>query len=217
MLLTLVLATAIVAGAPIYRCDPGAGKQEDVDCEFAIAAWKAGWQPIAPDKSVVVAEKRLRDRADANLLARFPNQDAYWKARQADLAPLMASFKITEARISSLMAEQAPRDAEMEFYPHVQPPMRLKLAEEAIRTALVANTRIAELQQGRIAQANAFYDRQLVHLMHLWGCTAYQIQVVAEPVLRHIAGGPMALQTVAIGRDGGGLAGKCGISRSLPD
>src|SRR6185437_2514734 len=134
MLLSLVLATAAATGGPIYRCDPGAGKQEDVNCEFAIAAWKAGWQPIAPDKSVAAAEKRLRDRADANLLARFPNQAAYWKARQADLAPLMASCKTIEERISSLTAEQVRLDDEMEFYAHVQPPMRLKLAEEATRT-----------------------------------------------------------------------------------
>ena len=217
MLSTLVLAAAIATGAPIYSCDHGAGRQQDVDCKFAIAAWKAGWQPSAPDKSLATAEKRLRDRADANLLARFPNQASYWKARQNDLEPLTTSFKITETRISFLKAELVTLANEKEFYPHVQPPERVRLAEDATNTALVANKRIAELQQDRIAQANAFYDMQLVHLMHLWGCTVYQVEVVAKPVLQPIAGGPMAREIVEIGRDGGGLARKCGLSRLPPD
>ena len=211
MLLTLVLAAATVTGAPIYRCDPDAGNRHDVDCDLAIAAWKAGWQPTAPEKSVAIAEQRARDRADANLMARYPNQAAYWKSRQADLAPLMASFKITETRISMLAAEKVSLDNEKEFYPHGRLPAKLALAEDENAASLVPLRRIAAEQQARIAQANAFYDGQLVHLMRLWGCTSHQTRVVANPVLQLQPGPfPIARVIAEIGGDAvRGLESKC--------
>ena len=211
MLLTLVLATATVVGGPIYRCDPGAGNRQVVACDLAIAAWKAGWQPPAPERSVAIADKRARDRADANLMARYPNQAAYWKRRQTDLAPLMASLKITEARISLLAAERVPLDSEKEFYPHGRLPLNLASALEQNTAPVGTLRRIAAAQQARIAQASAFYDGQLVHLMRLWGCKSHETQIVANPVWRLLPGQyQVAMRSAEISGDAGrGSDGKC--------
>jgi hypothetical protein len=168
MLWTIVLAAAASAAIPIAECGDGASDLKQIDCIVAVAAWKAGWQPAAPDPVAIAAEKRLRDREDAVLLSRFPSQEAYWKARQADLAPLIASIKITEARVSNLAHERARVNSEKEFYPDGRWPSMLTEAADAIDVTLAANCRIIANQQARVTRATALYDMQLARLGPLW-------------------------------------------------
>ena len=218
MLLTLVLATAAVTGIPIYSCDRDAGGSQHSDCELAIAAWKAGWKPNLPEKSLALARKRVKERSDLNLLARYPTQNAYWKSRHADLEPLMASLSITNKRILLLEAEKVPLENEVEFYPHGPLPAKLMSAVTENAASLGPLRRIAAVQQARIAQANAFYDSKLVHLMHLWGCTAYRSQIVAKPRLEPGPGPMLQHLVVVIGQDdaGGVSPGTCGLPGSPP-
>lgn len=107
-------------------------------------------------------------RRDKNLLARYPNEDAHRKAREAALDTVRLAVKATEERMKALQAERKPLDNEVEFYKGKRLPPKLKAQLEANDTAVEAQREAAANQQAELERVNRLYDIELARLRRLW-------------------------------------------------
>lgn len=128
------------------------------------------------------AEKEARERAekearaaaadavrrDRNLMARFPNEDAHNRAREAALDTVRLAMKATEQRLRSLAAERKPLRDEAEFYEGRALPPRLKAAIDANDAAAEAQRGSQAAQEAELARINRLYDAELERLRRLW-------------------------------------------------
>lgn len=108
-------------------------------------------------------------RRDRNLMARFPNEAAHRKAREAALDDVRASVRVSESRVKLLMAERKPLLDEAEFYVGKQLPTKLKGQIDANDAALDAQRTLIANQEVEVGRINAIYDAELVGLRKLWG------------------------------------------------
>jgi hypothetical protein len=116
---------------------------------------------------------RIEDtRRDKNLLARYPNEAAHRKAREAALDTLRLAIKATEERLKELQAERKPLDNEVEFYKGKPLPPKLKSRIEANDTAVEAQKAAAANQQAELERVNRIYDTELARLQKLWAGAA---------------------------------------------
>jgi len=118
------------------------------------------------------AERAMRGEAlrrDRNLLARFPNEAAHYKAREAALEDTRKSVKISEARLSLLASERKPLMDEAEFYVGKPLPIKLRTQLDANDAATDAQRSLIQNQQAEIIRVNALYDAELQRLRKLWG------------------------------------------------
>jgi hypothetical protein len=129
------------------------------------------------------AEKEARERADKearaaaadavrrdrNLMARFPNEAAHYRAREAALDSVRLAVKATELRMRELTAERKPLRDEAEFYQGKALPPRLKAAIDANEAAMEAQRAAAVNQEAELARINRLYDAELERLRKLWG------------------------------------------------
>lgn len=128
------------------------------------------------------AEKEARDRQaaleraaaadavrrDRNLMARYPNEAAHLRAREAALDTVRLAMRATEQRMSELAAERKPLMNEAEFYEGRQMPPKLKAAIDANDAAMEAQRAAAASQEAEVARVNRFYDAELERLRRLW-------------------------------------------------
>lgn len=118
------------------------------------------------------AERAMRSEAlrrDRNLLARFPNEAAHNKAREAALEDTRKSVKISEARLALLASERKPLTDETEFYVGKPLPTKLRTQLDANDAATDAQRSLIQNQQAEIIRINALYDAELQRLRKLWG------------------------------------------------
>jgi hypothetical protein len=116
---------------------------------------------------------RIEDtRRDKNLLARFPNEAAHRKAREAALDTLRLAIKATEDRLKELQAERRPLENEAEFYQGKRLPPKLKGQLEANDTAVEAQKEATANQQAELERVNRLYDNELARLRRLWAGAA---------------------------------------------
>ena len=108
-------------------------------------------------------------RRDRNLLARFPNEAAHNKAREAALEDTRKSVKISEARLTLLASERKPLMDEAEFYVGKPLPTKLRTQLDANDAATDAQRNLIQNQQAEIIRVNALYDAELQRLKKLWG------------------------------------------------
>ncbi len=108
-------------------------------------------------------------RRDRNLMARFPNQAAHDKAREAALDPVRAAMQATEKRVKELALERRPLLDEAEFYNGKVLPARLKQQLDANDAAVVAQRQSATNQELELGRINRLYDAELARLRQLWG------------------------------------------------
>jgi hypothetical protein len=128
------------------------------------------------------AEKEARERAemearaaaadavrrDRNLKARFPNEEAHARAREAALDTVRAAIKTTESRLRALAAERKPLLDEAEFYQGRTLPPRLKAAIDANDAAVEAQRGSQATQEAELSRVNRLYDAELERLRKLW-------------------------------------------------
>ena len=107
-------------------------------------------------------------RRDRNLVARFPNEAAHNRAREAALDSVRAAMKATEKRQAELAAERKPLDDEAEFYRGKSIPMRLKQQIDANDAAVEAQKAAVVNQQAEVVRINRLYDEELARLRKLW-------------------------------------------------
>lgn len=108
-------------------------------------------------------------RRDRNLMARFPNEAAHRKAREAALDTVRVAIKATEQRQAELSAARKPLEDEAEFYKGRPLPLRLKQAIDANDAAVDAQRSAAQNQEAEMVRINRLYDNELAHLRQLWG------------------------------------------------
>jgi hypothetical protein len=108
-------------------------------------------------------------RRDRNLIARFPNEAAHAKAREAALEPVRQAIVGTERRIKELAAERAPLVNEAEFYVGKPLPTKIKLQLDANDAATEAQKAAATTQAAELERVNKIYDTELERLRKLWG------------------------------------------------
>jgi hypothetical protein len=180
------------AGTPIYTCLDDRGRRLTSDRPIAECTAKEQ-QILNSDGSVrgvhpptLTAEERaaqeLRDRKanaqrmaaleitrrDKNLLARYPDEAAHRKAREAALDTVRLALKATEARLKELAAERQPLLNEAEFYQGKRLPSKLKAQIDANDTATEAQRIAAANQQAEVDRVNLIYDTELARLQKLW-------------------------------------------------
>ncbi|MDO8376599.1 MAG: hypothetical protein Q7S91_05330 [Aquabacterium sp.] len=111
-------------------------------------------------------------RRDRNLMARFPNEAAHAKAREAALDTVRLAMKATELRLRELAAERKPLLDETEFYRGRQLPTRLKQQLDANDAGVAAQKQATTTQEGELVRINRLYDVELDRLRRLWAGAA---------------------------------------------
>lgn len=118
-----------------------------------------------------IAEKAARQdatRRDRNLMARFPNEAAHRKAREAALDDVVNAVRLSEARVSTLTAERKRLLEESEFYAGKPLPAKLKTALEANDASSGAQRSLIQNQEAEVGRIDAMYDAELERLKKLW-------------------------------------------------
>ncbi|MDE2082701.1 MAG: hypothetical protein KGI90_15225 [Burkholderiales bacterium] len=124
----------------------------------------------ARDRAAALARAAQADavRRDRNLLARYPNEEAHERAREAALDTVRLAMKATAARLHELAAERKPLRDEAEFYVGKPLPLKLRAAIDANDAAAAAQREAAATQQAELDRINKLYDAELAHLRKLW-------------------------------------------------
>jgi hypothetical protein len=118
--------------------------------------------------AAVVAAQKAAVRGDNSLMARFPNEAAHRKARNAALDEKRSVLKGSEARLELLAKERKPLDDEAEFYNAKTMPAKLKRARDANETSAKAQRDLIQNQQIELQRINNLYDVELERLKKLW-------------------------------------------------
>lgn len=197
LLLGLLLALEGTAQTPpsgggIYTCTDGKGRRLTADRPINECAHKEQ-QLLNRDGSVravipatMTAEERaevdLRQRLaaearaaqadavrrDRNLVARFPNEAAHNRAREAAADTVRLAMKASELRLRELETERKPLREEAEFYKGKTMPAKLKAAMDANDASLDAQRGATSTQEAELVRINKLYDAELNRLRRLW-------------------------------------------------
>lgn len=111
-------------------------------------------------------------RRDRNLVARYANEEAHQRAREAALEPVRIAMRNSEARLAALAAERKPLVDETEFYKGKPLPLKLKSALDANDAAREAQRAAIATQEAEAVRINRFYDTELDRLRRLWAGAA---------------------------------------------
>lgn len=107
-------------------------------------------------------------RRDRNLLARFPDEEAHQRAREAALDPVREAMRSSSQRIGELAEQRKPLMEETEFFAGRALPMQLKAKIEANEAAVAAQEAAIQGQEAELERINRLYDAELVRLRQLW-------------------------------------------------
>jgi len=107
-------------------------------------------------------------RRDRNLMARFPDETAHNRAREAALDPVRAAMRASALRMNALEAERKPLLDETEFYVGKPLPPQLKAQLDANDAAVTAQRAAMQTQEAELERINRFYDAELERLRRLW-------------------------------------------------
>lgn len=124
----------------------------------------------ARDREVAAAFAAKQDavRRDRNLIARFPDEAAHRKARNAALDGMRSAVKASEARLELLAKARKPLNDEAEFYNARTMPATLRAQIEGNETSAEAQRSLIQTQQLEVVRINRLYDAELERLKKLW-------------------------------------------------
>lgn len=193
---TAVLANPGSSGGGIYTCTDAQGKRLTADRPIPECASKEQQvlnrdgslrsvmpptltaqeraQKEASEKLVSEARAAQADavRRDRNLMARFANEAAHLRAREASLDTVRLAIKSSEIRLRELAQARKPLLEETEFYKGKPMPGKLKAAIDANDAALEAQRSATANQEAELDRINAKYDAELDRLRRLWAGAA---------------------------------------------
>ena len=106
-------------------------------------------------------------RRDRNLMARYPNEAAHNRAREAALDTVRVAIRASEARLQYLAAEGKPLRDDAEFYKGKPLPAKLKAAIDANEVAVEAQRAASANQEAELGRINQLYDAELERLRRL--------------------------------------------------
>ena len=107
-------------------------------------------------------------RRDRNLLARFPDEAAHHKAREAALDDVRKSVLVSGGRVALLTAERKTLMDEAEFYTAKTMPGKLKALLDANDASAEAQRSLIQNQQAEVVRIDMLYDTELARLRKLW-------------------------------------------------
>jgi hypothetical protein len=107
-------------------------------------------------------------RRDRNLTARYPNEEAHQKAREAALDTARQAITASEQRLKALAAERKPLTDEAEFYQGKALPLKLQRDLDANDAASEAQRSAMATQQAELVRINRNFDVELERLRRLW-------------------------------------------------
>lgn len=107
-------------------------------------------------------------RRDRNLMARYPNEEAHNKAREAALDSVRLAMRTSEMRLRELTAERKPLVDETEFYKGRPMPPKLRGQLDANEAATEAQRAAMTNQEAELVRINRLYDIELDRLRRLW-------------------------------------------------
>ena len=124
----------------------------------------------ARDSAAAAAFAAQQDavRRDRNLIARFPDEAAHRKARNAALDGMRGAVKASEARLELLAKARKPLMDEAEFYNAKTMPATLRAQIEGNETTAEAQRALIQNQQLEVTRINRLYDAELERLKKLW-------------------------------------------------
>lgn len=121
-------------------------------------------------------------RRDRNLKARYPNEAAHQRAREAALDSVRKAIKSSEMRLQELRQERKPLLEEAEFYKGKTLPARLKQQLDGNEATAAAQREAMKNQDAELARVNKMFDQELEHLRKLWrGVSPGAVSVAATP------------------------------------
>jgi hypothetical protein len=180
-------------GGAIFTCTSAAGRRLTADRPIAECldreqrvlnrdgSLRMVMQPsLTADERAALEEaerKKAQDRIakqdairrDRNLLARYPNEAAHERARQAALESVRDSILASQKRVAELEKERKPLVSETEFYAGKPLPAKLKNQIGEVDASLQAQQQLLVTQQAEVGRINALFDAELVRLRKLWG------------------------------------------------
>ena len=133
-------------------------------------------------------------RRDRNLMARYANEAAHLRSREASLDTVRLAIKASEIRLRELAQARKPLLEETEFYKGKPMPPKLKAAIDANDAALDAQRAATANQEAELDRINAKYDAELDRLRRLWTGAAPGT-LAAAPVANTAATKPAAKAT----------------------
>ena len=124
----------------------------------------------ARDRAAAEARAAQADavRRDRNLMARYPNEAAHNRAREAALDTVRLAIRASEMRLRQLAVEGKPLRDEAEFYEGKSLPGALKAAIDANEVATEAQRSASANQAAELDRINGLYDAELDRLRRLW-------------------------------------------------
>ena len=120
------------------------------------------------DAAIERAARQDAVRRDRNLLARFPDEAAHHKAREAALDDVRKSVLVSKGRVALLTAERKSLMNEAEFYTAKAMPGKLKALLDANDASTEAQRSLIQNQQAEVVRINTLYDAELARLRKLW-------------------------------------------------
>lgn len=131
-------------------------------------------QAEAAERRKVAERAALADavRRDRSLLARYPNEAAHQKAREAALDDVRNAVAQTQHRDAELRKERKPLLDEAEFYKGKPLPPKLREQLDANDAAIEAQRALVQNQASERDRINAVYDAELARLRRLWAGAA---------------------------------------------
>jgi hypothetical protein len=180
-------------GGAIFTCTSAAGRRLTADRPIAECldreqrvlnrdgSLRMVMQPsLTADERAALEEaerKKAQDRIakqdairrDRNLLARYPNEAAHERARQAALESVRESILASQKRVAELEKERKPLVSETEFYAGKPLPAKLRNQIGEVDASLQAQQQLLVTQQAEVGRINALFDAELVRLRKLWG------------------------------------------------
>jgi hypothetical protein len=106
-------------------------------------------------------------RRDRNLLARYPDEAAHARAREAALDTVRLAAQASEARLRELASERKKLDQEVEFYRTRALPAKLQQQVDANEASTVAQRELTAAQKAELERVTRFYDAELDRLKKL--------------------------------------------------
>ena len=166
-------------------------------------------------------------RRDRNLMARYPDEAAHQRAREAALDTVRLAIRASALRLKRSRIERKPLLDEAEFYVGKPLPALLEAQIDANDAAVEAQRSAMLTQEAELVRINRLYDAELERLRQLWagappGSLGPVASAPADPRPRPEAGGfeapraervagsaaePAAQQFVDLRRVGLALAG----------
>ena len=124
----------------------------------------------ARDRAAAEARAAQADavRRDRNLMARYPNEAAHNRAREAALDTVRLAIRASEMRLRQLAVEGKPLRDEAEFYEGKSLPGAPKAAIDANEVATEAQRSASANQAAELDRINGLYDAELDRLRRLW-------------------------------------------------